>query len=128
MPTSRQSSSCTAPWRVFPTTAPDPTTDPPNPQLLQELIDLASRYSVFRLLLAGHSHVNRVATIGPLTILATAAFGESPFEARQLRIEDDGHIHIETLCFAKILGLSPPYDPQCRFAQGRPSDRTCVLP
>jgi len=106
---------------------PDPMIEPHNTELLDALLALAHRYASLRVLLAGHSHVNRIAKVRDLTVVATAAFGESPFEARLVSVDDGGIITIETPCFAELLGFDVPYDRERSFAQGDPSDRECIL-
>lgn len=98
-----------------------------SPALFSYLQDRAARYPSLKLLLAGHSHVSRIRRLGPLPVVATAAFGESPFEGRLIIVDDSGSIRVETLTFASLFGLPAPYDASKAFAQGSPSDRTAVL-
>jgi len=103
-----------------------------SPALFSYLRDLAQRYASFKLLLAAHSHVNRIRRIGSLPVVATAAFGESPFDARLITpgsgSTTGGPIRVETINFASLFNLPAPYDASRAFAQGGPADRSALRP
>lgn len=99
-----------------------PLSSPPNPELLIRLRAIGRQYPCLKLVMSGHCHAHHILPVGTFHAMTTAAFGESPFEARLLTM-DHHQLAIETVCFRDVFNLIAPYNDAKAWAQGGPHDR-----
>lgn len=100
---------------------------PPDPEWRATIVGLIRRHRSLRMVITGHNHANSLHYEDGRAIVSTAAFAETPFEARLIEVDADA-IHLQTLCFRDLLGIEGDYDLDKSWVQGGEAQRRARIP